>query len=562
MQDCFRSMMYDNLLVWNDDLLLFAKTPEGYLSKLRQFFAVLCARKLKLNAKKCVLFPLVSLPLSPTAASLQQFLCAANWLRDSMIDYALAVHPLQKMLDQVMAQHGRQAFVDKDVRVCLLTGASNTGWVIVVSQIQDWDEGNPVAEQTHELLVCRGGQFTGSRLNWSIVEKEAYPVNGIYIYCAHANLVYIFAPDKTVKPYLRGKLQLWAIQIAGPTIGLSGSAVAVKHIGLLDEDIAEDTGVGYFDGVDMSSACMFRHLEDDRFVWPFEEAKTKEQRRHQDVAPAAADEDGHGQRGGDDLLKALSKRFAVTTRRYECSHMDYLELGESYADSAASSTAAEVILDWYKRFGLPEMWESENGSHFKAELMKQLADKLKAVPNFVPVYTPWINGTVERVNRDILQAPRVMLLEFQLDTQLFTGLLVPSMLDTMVVPVAGAARPLTTDMATATPHRNNLHQHLASIHKEVADRKEKRRSGQENARGNLLVRWIGPFKITQALARSFIVAHLLTNEEFEVHGSRQKRYCDSDLGDSAEIREHVASRGIVLGIRAIVDYRFEPSANE
>ncbi|KAE9042603.1 hypothetical protein PR002_g3825 [Phytophthora rubi] len=57
-------------------------------------------------------------------------------------------------------------------------------------------------------------------------------------------------------------------------------------------------------------------------------------------------------------------------------------------------------------------------------------------------------------------------------------------------------------------------------------------------------------------------AHLLTGDEFEVHGSRLKHYCDSDLGATAEIREHVASQGIVLGVRAIVDHRFEPTAQE
>ncbi|KAE9042606.1 hypothetical protein PR002_g3826 [Phytophthora rubi] len=281
MQDCFRDMLYDNLLVWIDDLLLFAKTPEEYLAKLREFFAVLRARRLKLNAKKCLLFSkqvtwcgkvvdgegirhsperleaLVNLPLPPTAAALQQFLCAANWLRDSMVDYARTVHPLQAKLKDVMARRGRrksqlagvdltwtdedkdafsavvgllatsnkQHFADKDARVRLLTDASNTGWSIVVSQVRHWDEEKSVAEQAHERLVCHGGHFTGAQLNWSIIEKEAYPVvracadlaylldreKGIHIYCDHANLVYIFAPDKTVKAPLRGKLQRWAM---------------------------------------------------------------------------------------------------------------------------------------------------------------------------------------------------------------------------------------------------------------------------------------------------------------------------------------------------------------
>ncbi|GMF40577.1 unnamed protein product [Phytophthora fragariaefolia] len=112
--------------------------------------------------------------------------------------------------------------------------------------------------------------------------------------------------------------------------------------------------------------------------------------------------------------------------------MDYLELGESYgpsryvlvlkdklthycelvvADSPTSATAAENVIDWHYRFGLPETWVSDNGSHFKASLMDQLAEQLKVVQK-------WINGTVARVNRDILlQVLRVMLMELKLDTR-------------------------------------------------------------------------------------------------------------------------------------------------
>ncbi|KAG3232387.1 hypothetical protein PI124_g22527 [Phytophthora idaei] len=34
---------------------------------------------------------------------------------------------------------------------------------------------------------------------------------------------------------------------------------------------------------------------------------------------------------------------------------------------------------------------------------------------FSPVYSPWINGTVERLNKDIIQVLRVLLLEYDLD---------------------------------------------------------------------------------------------------------------------------------------------------
>jgi hypothetical protein len=45
-----------------------------------------------------------------------------------------------------------------------------------------------------------------------------------------------------------------------------------------------------------------------------------------------------------------------------------------------------------------------------------LAERLQAARTFTPVYS-WINGTVERAIRDILQVLRVMLLELQLNTR-------------------------------------------------------------------------------------------------------------------------------------------------
>jgi hypothetical protein len=110
----------------------FSRSPSDYVVRLRVFFQILRERNLKLNAKKCKLFAprvvwcgkvidgegveqdprrldaLASMPLPPTAAALQSFLCAINWLRDSMVDYARTVGPLHAKLEQVMAKRGRR----------------------------------------------------------------------------------------------------------------------------------------------------------------------------------------------------------------------------------------------------------------------------------------------------------------------------------------------------------------------------------------------------------------------------------------------------------------------
>lgn len=77
--------------------------------------------------------------------------------------------------------------------------------------------------------------------------------------------------------------------------------------------------------------------------------------------------------------------------RNEVLHFDYLFMGETYGttcyllvlkdelthfcelipcDSPTSSVVVAAILDWAKRFGLPAMWVSDNGAHFKNNLME------------------------------------------------------------------------------------------------------------------------------------------------------------------------------------------------
>ncbi|OWZ12848.1 hypothetical protein PHMEG_00013920 [Phytophthora megakarya] len=79
------------------------------------------------------------------------------------------------------------------------------------------------------MLVCRGGAFTKSQVNWSVVEKKGYPIaracrdleslldreNGVHIYCDHSNLIQIFAPGREDKQHVKGKLQRWALRFNG-----------------------------------------------------------------------------------------------------------------------------------------------------------------------------------------------------------------------------------------------------------------------------------------------------------------------------------------------------------
>ncbi|KAG2783111.1 hypothetical protein PC129_g21185 [Phytophthora cactorum] len=126
MEDCYEELLYQILLIWIDDLLIFANTIEEYLIALERLLDLTNVFGLKLSRKKSKLYQksvtwcgkvidehgihhdpsriqgLSSMPLPSTAGELQLFICATNWMRDSLIDYTRVVHPLQKKLDGVL----------------------------------------------------------------------------------------------------------------------------------------------------------------------------------------------------------------------------------------------------------------------------------------------------------------------------------------------------------------------------------------------------------------------------------------------------------------------------
>ncbi|ETO63902.1 hypothetical protein F444_18467 [Phytophthora nicotianae P1976] len=82
------------------------------------------------------------------------------------------------------------------------------------------------------------------------------------------------------------------------------------------------------------------------------------------------------------------------------------------------------------------------------------------------------------------------------------------------------------------------------------------------ANDKLLVRWVGPFEVTEALPHSFMVRDLVTNKIYNVHGSRFKFYADSSLNVSEELIAHVGNQGMVLEIEQFKDHRIASPRKE
>jgi hypothetical protein len=103
---------------------------------------------------------------------------------------------------------------DLKATVCLLTDASQKHYSALLTQVLDWDYTKSVEEQAHEPLASFNGEFAGSAIKWSTIEKESYPIikalqdyrymlhtsKGFRLYTDHANLVNLFRPDNLNPP--------------------------------------------------------------------------------------------------------------------------------------------------------------------------------------------------------------------------------------------------------------------------------------------------------------------------------------------------------------------------
>ncbi|KAE9340815.1 hypothetical protein PR003_g10294 [Phytophthora rubi] len=256
---------------------------------------------------------------------------------------------------------------------------------------------------------------------------------------------------------------------------------------------------------------------------------------------------------------------------------DYCEL--YVADTADSSVTVEALLAWHARFEVPPTWISDQGTHFKIEVVAELSRRLRTQQEFTPAYYPSINGSVERVTRDILQVIRTMILEYKINHSDWPYLMpmVQASPNHTSVPSLGNKAPdeLFTGQPCPTPLREFYPPDAGELQEVPEVNKDKRlkqrllnkkrecgenvinftegdyvlRSRVDEKSGNkLLVTWVGPYRVLRAEAQSYLIQHLITGAELDVHASRMKFYADASLNVTEELVEHISSQGVVLAI--------------
>ena len=278
---------------------------------------------------------------------------------------------------------------------------------------------------------------------------------------------------------------------------------------------------------------------------------------------------------------------------------------------ATSFATADAILDWISMFSIPKFFVSDQGSHFKNQTVNELRRLLQVDHHFVTAYCPWANGTVERVNKDILVVLKSLLSEFRLPAtewprlvtliqmvlnntpstalgnlapiQVFTGQEPSSPLDAIMAfnfKEHFQSERIAVEFVQKT--FNSLSQSLRAMHKKVEVSKQKQRERarkrrkssrstkpinfeigdyvliakvKSKVRSKLDVVWSGPRKITKVINdHVYEVQDLVDKSTDTVHAERMRYYSDDTLDVSESLIEqlvHDDTGYIVDGIHDI-----------
>ncbi|POM62567.1 hypothetical protein PHPALM_28273 [Phytophthora palmivora] len=216
---------------------------------------------------------------------------------------------------------------------------------------------------------------------------------------------------------------------------------------------------------------------------------------------------------------------------------------------------AEAILDWHSRYGAP--------------------------------YSPWMNGSIERMNRDIVQVLRAMCLEAKVgirDWVHFIPVLQSNLNHTPVPSLVNKAPvelfcvlPASSPLDFGFNSKDNTFIELGTSTREIESkleqlrarkaRKEQTRRNQESQRGVKVanfdvgdyvlrsrvdqthkdkswVTWFGPYHVIGTNEHFFRAQHQVTGAKSDVHASRLKFYADASFAVTEDIREHMAAQEI------------------
>ena len=274
--------------------------------------------------------------------------------------------------------------------------------------------------------------------------------------------------------------------------------------------------------------------------------------------------------------------------------------------SPTTLVAEEALLNWCSSFGIPVVIVTDMGSHFINAVIRQLLETLKSQHKIVPAGCSWINGTVERVNRDFLSITRTLLAQLKLDRQawprllpmiqsvlnmspmsslnnlspveVFTGLKPTSSLDVLKSydSVIQSCPIPAEELASIV---KDLQTSLKVVHRQVVEARDRIRSKNDQSRSSVEFRfdigdfvlhadvkgrrkdklwciWKGPYQIVASQSPYvFRLRSLVNFMEFDAHASRLMFYADNLLNVDSTLKEYASCQGLDYVVASIEGHR-------
>jgi transposase InsO family protein len=270
------------------------------------------------------------------------------------------------------------------------------------------------------------------------------------------------------------------------------------------------------------------------------------------------------------------------------------------AESCTARVVVDSLLSWFANFGVVRHIVSDRGSSFTADVIRQLVEHLHVDWHFVTAHASRANGSIERLNRDVLAALRAMVSEWHIPLdqwpslvpvvvavinnapsarlaghcayEAFLGRAVLRPVDAVMLQlhdVAPHIRAAPVPSAEAERTIERLREALDNVHRDIVDNGAPRvRGAAQRARGRvvdfgvgdyvlcavpepsrvhkLLHRWCGPFVVVAYVEGAaylvFVIRDLLTNIEQQVHADRLMLYHDLSLNVTEELKQHTSRR--------------------
>lgn len=272
---------------------------------------------------------------------------------------------------------------------------------------------------------------------------------------------------------------------------------------------------------------------------------------------------------------------------------------------ANAANTVTSLLQWFGLFGIVRKWVSDQGRHFLNDVVSQLQQRLGADHRFTTAYAPWSNGIAERVGRTLRETLSVLVSEgkhapdawpsllplvnnvinqcpssalggrspitaftgrsptspldvvFSPPVDLTTRTLTTAEVSAKVTALEAALSEVTTAVRAITPRDHPTRPGATPVDFDVGDYVliATRTRGAKDKTAPL---WTGPGLVVSAVnARSFTVRDLLSGKSRVIHAEHLKRYADSSLVVTPQLRSFIAASAIITRVEAITAHRKE-----